>query len=122
MDQTMHQIYYVRSQNLSFPSLLPIIPTSVDIHHTPLVACVSIHVYDSLVYYIAGSKLAQCNHDGMELLGPFITANLDEKRESENFVRHLLFILLENCHIYQLIGSEQNDYLTWLIQKSKAED
>ena len=78
--------------------------------------CLNVYVCDRFVYHVAGSKLAQCNRDGMELLRPFIAARLGEKRESENFVRRFLFIPLEDS------PSEQNDYLTWLIQKSKGED
>jgi len=58
----------------------------------------------------------QRKREGLELLRPFIAARRDE-RSDEKFVRRFLSIWLESSP-----SSEQNDFLTWLIDKSEADD
>ena len=53
-----------------------------------VVLCLNTVIFGSLVNYVAGGKVAQRNHDGLELLGPFIAARRDEKGEkAASFVR-----------------------------------
>jgi hypothetical protein len=120
MDQTLHRVYYSRSQNLPTSSTFPGFPTSVSIRPTPLVVLhLNIDICGSLVDYFASGKLAQCHRDGLELLRPFIAARRDEKMEekSETFVRRILSVLHENYP-----SSAQNDYLSWLIDEAKGKD
>jgi len=96
MDQTVHRIYYGRSQNLSFPSLFPIIPTTVSSRPMLLVACVSMYMY------VIGSyiMLPVVSWPSAIVTGWSFLSHLlllvSKKRESENFVRRLPFIPLDN--------------------------
>jgi hypothetical protein len=60
--------------------------------------------------------VAQHHRDGLRLLGPVIAARNEEG--AENPVRRVLFILLENFER----SSEQNDFLSWLMDEAKGEE
>jgi hypothetical protein len=68
-----------------------------------------IDIHCSIVFYLAGGKIAQRNRDGLELLKPFIDARRNGKEE---FVRCTLPVSLEVSP-----SSKQNDLLTWLINE-----
>jgi len=78
--------------------------------------CLNIDICCSIINYLVSGRVAQRNREALELLGPFIAARRDERRD-ENFVRRFLSMGLENSP-----SSEQNDFLTWLIEESKGED
>src|SRR5258708_1861305 len=70
----------------------------------------------SLINYFISGRVTRRNREGLKLLRPFIAARRDERRD-ENFVRRFLSIWLASSP-----SPEQNDFLTWLIDKSKADD
>jgi hypothetical protein len=76
----------------------------------------NIDIHCSIVFYFAGSKVAQRNCDGLKLLKPFIDARRNGGG-TEEFVRRTLPIALEISPL-----SKQNDFLTWLINEGEGED